>query len=67
MVQRHSHMCRGELKQDDPRKPGVSTLDSLCPVGPYLTVRFLIPVEIKPVSKRLSNFVFSGTVSSPVK
>lgn len=66
MVQRHSHVCRGELKQDNSRKPGVPTLDSLCPVGPYLTVRFLIPVEIKPVSNRLSNFVFSGTRFPPL-
>lgn len=49
MAQRHRHTCRGELKQDVPRKLEVPALDSLCPVGPYLTVGFLSAVEIEPV------------------
>lgn len=58
---------QGRVEAGRSQEAWVPTLDSLCPVEPYLTVRFLIPVEIKPVSNRLRNFVFSGTVSSPVK
>lgn len=46
MVQKHSHVCRGELEQDHPKEQGVPTLDSPGPMKRALTVRFLCQVAL---------------------